>query len=195
MKTAFAIAAIAGLTAAASATDYFGTGGSIPDNGGPSNPFSSSVNVGTGGTISDVNVTLTGASHTWVGDLIITLSHGATSVQLINRPGVPELSTVGYSWNLAGNYTFDDSGATTFESIGDVGSTFNLPSGTYAPENALSAFNGGNAAGTWTLSISDNAGLDIGSIGGWTLSVTTVPAPTSMALLGLGGLVAGRRRR
>lgn len=189
-----AIALIAGLAAAASAADYNGAGFVIPDNL-PGAPGSSSIVIADAGSIVDLNVTLNNANHTWVGDLIITLSNGSTTIDLINRPGVPELGTVGYSWNLAGTYTFDDSAATTFESIGNgVGSAFNLASGSYAPENALSAFNGQNLAGTWTLSISDSASLDTGSIGGWTLSAT-VPAPSAMALLGLGGLVATRRRR
>ena len=188
-----AIALIAGLAAAASAADYNGAGFVIPDNL-PATPGSSSIVIADAGSIVDLNVTLNNANHTWVGDLIITLSNGSTTIDLINRPGVPELGTVGYSWNLAGNYTFDDSAASTWEGFGNPGSTINLASGSYAPENALSAFNGQNLAGTWTLSISDSAGLDTGSIGGWTLSAT-VPAPSAMALLGLGGLVATRRRR
>jgi len=196
MKTAIAIIALAGLTGAASAqTDYFGAGGSFPDNGGPSNQFSSSIVIADAGNVADINVTLNGAAHTWVGDLIVTLSNGSTSVELINRPGEPDDSTVGWSWNLNGDYTWDDDGASSFEDVGNLNdSLFDLPSGTYSPENALSAFNGDALAGTWTLTISDNALFDTGGIQGWTLTAT-VPAPTSMALLGLGGLVAGRRRR
>jgi subtilisin-like proprotein convertase family protein len=188
-----ALLTIAALAGTAAAQSYNGSGFSIPDN----NPAgaSSSIVVADSGNLVDLNVTLNTMAHTWVGDLIIRLSNGSTTVDLINRPGVPELGTVGYSWNLLGNYTFDDAAGTTFESIGNgVGSAFNLASGSYAPEQALAAFNGQSLAGTWTLSISDNAGLDLGSLGSWTLTAT-VPAPTSLALLGLGGLVAGRRRR
>lgn len=188
-----ALITIAALAGTAAAQSYNGSGFAIPDN----NPAgaSSSIVVTDAGNLIDLNVTLNNMAHTWVGDLIIRLSNGSTTVTLIDRPGVPQISTVGFSWNLLGNYTFDDAAGTTFESIGNaVGTAFNLPSGSYAPEQALAAFNGQSLAGTWTLSISDNAGLDTGSLGSWTLTAV-VPAPSAMALLGLGGLVAGRRRR
>jgi subtilisin-like proprotein convertase family protein len=187
-----ALITIAALAGTAAAQSFNGAGFSIPDNS-PAGA-SSSIVVSGAGSVQGLTVTLQGMSHTWVGDLIISLSNGSTSIDLINRPGVPELGTVGFSWNLLGDYTFDDAAGTTFESIGNgVGSTFNLPSGSYAPEQALSGFNGGSFNGTWTLTISDNAGLDTGNLQGWTL--TNVPAPSALALLGLGGVVAGRRRR
>ena len=190
---------IAGLATGASAQVFYGpgAGGSIPDNGGPGNPFSSSINIGpTGLTITDVNVNLFNLSHTWVGDLIITISNGSTSVVLTDRPGVPEVSTVGFSWNLLGSYDFDDEAANgTWQSIGVQATSFVLPSGAYQSENALSAFDGQTLGGTWTLTISDNAGADLGTLGSWGLTITAVPAPGALALLGLGGLAAARRRR
>ena len=123
----------------------------------------------------------------------VDLAHGATTVVLVDRPGVPA-STFGYSWDLGGDYTFDDSAANgTWDSIG-TGGVSPLASGSYQSENPLAAFNGQELSGAWTLSISDNAAADTGSLQGWTLTAT-VPTPSSMALLGLGGLVAGRRRR
>ena len=53
----------------------------------------------------------------------------------------------------------------------------------------LSVFNGENAMGTWTLSISDRARLDTGDLIQWSLQFTTtaaVPEPTSIVLLGVG---------
>lgn len=193
MKTKIALITLAALAGSAAAQSFNGAGFAIPDN----NPAgaSSSIVITDSGNIVNLTVTLNNAAHTWVGDLIIRLSNGSTTIDLINRPGVPEVSTVGFSWNLLGDYTFDDAAATSFESIGNgVGSAFNLPSGSYSPEQALAAFNGASLAGTWTLSISDNAGLDTGSIGSWTLTAV-VPAPASLAMLGLGGLAAARRRR
>lgn len=185
------LAALSGQVAAQ--TDYSGAGGSIPDAGGPSFPLASTIIINDTGSVADINVTLNGAAHTFVADLIVTLSHAGTSVVLINSPGFPENGN-GYSWNLLGDYTWDDSATTSFEDIGVQASTFTLPSGSYAPENALAAFNGLGLSGAWTLTISDNAGLDAGSIQGWTLTAT-VPAPVSPAIFGLGGLVATRRRR
>jgi serine protease len=40
----------------------------------------------------------------------------------------------------------------------------------------LSAFNGQNAAGTWTLSASDRASIDVGTLDSWSLSIIGLPA-------------------
>lgn len=189
MKTSIAMLAIAGLAGTAAAQSFSGAGFAIPDNS-PAGASSSIVT--TGGTVQGLTVTLSGMSHTWVGDLIITLSNGSSTIDLVNRPNFPATG-FGFSWNLNGDYTFDDAAGQTFEGFGNPGSLVDLPSGSYAPEGALSSFNGGSFAGTWTLSISDNAAGDTGSFTGWT--ITNVPAPSAVALLGLGGVVAGRRRR
>lgn len=186
----------AALATPAAATNYFGAGGSIPDGGGPGNQFSSSIVIGDTYNIADINVTLNGANHTFVGDLIITLTNGSTSVVLVDRPGVPDFSVFGWAYNIAGDYTFDDAASTTWQNAnGGVQDDFlTLASGSsWAPENPLSAFNGQSVAGTWTLTISDNATIDTGGISGWTL--TAVPSPAGLALLGLGTLGAARRRR
>ncbi len=186
-----ALLSIAALAGTAAAQSFNGAGFTIPDNapGGGS----SAIVIGSGGNVQDLTVTLLGATHTWVGDLTISLSNGSSTVNLAARPGVGGGSTFGFAWNLAGDYTFADGAAQTWASIGAQTSAFNLPSGTYAPAQALSTFNGGSLAGTWTLRIVDAAGGDTGGIQGWTL--TNVPAPSALALLGLGGVVAGRRRR
>jgi hypothetical protein len=190
MKTSIAMLAIAGLAGTAAAQSYNGAGFTIPDNA--SAGASSSIVIADAGSVLDLTVTLSGLTHTWVGDLIITLSNGSSTIDLINQPGGSGGIGFGFSWNLGGDYTFDDAASATFEGFTGPSSAI-LPSGSYAPEGALSSFNGGSIAGTWTLSISDNAGGDTGAFQGWTL--TNVPAPSAVALLGLGGVVAGRRRR
>ena len=42
----------------------------------------------------------------------------------------------------------------------------------YTPNNALGAFDGMDAAGDWTLTISDNAAQDTGVLNSWELSLT-----------------------
>lgn len=193
MNTKFALLVAAGLAGTAAANTYNGAGFTIPDNL-PSGA-SSSIVVGDSFGITGLTVTLNDAAHTWVGDLIATLTHtdSNTSVTLFNRPGTGPSSTFGFSWNLLGNYTFDDGAAQSFLDIGAQATGFNLPSGSYLAAGSLGSFNGLDAAGTWTLSISDNAAGDLGGIGSWTLNI--VPAPSAMALLGMGGLMAARRRR
>ncbi len=66
------------------------------------------------------------------------------------------------------------------------------PAGPYG-SSLLTAF-GAGVNGDWNLYVLDDTGADTGSIaGGWQIEV--VPAPSAMALMGLGGLVATRRRR
>lgn len=134
----------------------------IPDNtpAGVTN-----VLAGFAGTLIDLNVRLE-ASHTWVGDLRMTLSHGATTVAVLDRPGVPA-STNGCSANDVA-VTADDEGADgTIESA--CAGTPPAVAGTRTPNEALSAFDGQDFAGNWTLTVSDNVGIDTGSLTRWCL--------------------------
>jgi subtilisin-like proprotein convertase family protein len=86
-----------------------------------------------------VNIT-----HTYQGDLILELRHGATNVRLHNRTG-----------------------GTTNDIIGSYPST--LP---VSGPGSLSDFNGQSSAGTWTFFVSDNAGIDVGTLNQWCLILT-----------------------
>lgn len=146
----------------------------------------STLNVTSSFTISDVNVLITDLSHTWDQDLKLSLIHGGTTVVLSNHHG-------GGSDNYIGT-TFDDA-ATTAISSGTAPFT-----GSFRPEELLSAFNGQDAFGLWTFQVSDNSSGDAGSIRAWGLDISgnsqNVPEPASLALIGLGlaGLAATRRR-
>lgn len=193
-----AMIALAGFAGVAGAQTFFGGGGAIPDNGGLANPLISDIMVLDTGGILDLNVTLLGATHTFVGDLVIDIVHvdSGTSVTLVDRPGVPDFSAFGWAYDLNGDYTFDDDASTTWQDAnGGVQDTaFTIASGSYLGEGSLGAFNGIDLSGTWRLSVSDNAGFDTGSIQGWSITAV-VPSPASVAMLGMGGLVAARRRR
>lgn len=141
----------------------------IPDNNpaGVSDSLSYQGNV----TLTDLNVSLS-TSHTWVGDLVYTLTHQNTGTQAViyDRPGVPG-STFGCSGNNIAA-TIDDEGTD-----GDVESTClvdpaiegSLVGGDPPDTTLLSAFDGENLAGTWTLQVSDNAGGDLGTLDAWCL--------------------------
>lgn len=93
------------------------------------------------GTLQDVNITVA-ITHTYKGDLRVTLIHpDGTQVILHNQTG-------GSADNIN----------TTYDTL-------------TAPAQALSAFNGKSANGTWQLKIQDLAAADTGTLTAWTLQL------------------------
>ncbi|MCA9284615.1 MAG: hypothetical protein KDA22_05350 [Phycisphaerales bacterium] len=192
------------LAAAANAgLSYSGAGGTIPDSG--AGVFTSDIVVSDTGSLQDITVTLKSLNHTWIGDLIVTIEHveSGSSQTLFSRVGKTNATTgVGDSSNLGGDYSFNDAFTGDLWAVAASGDTsFVIPSGDYfatgalsgAQVSLLSVFGGIDIAGTWRLTISDNAAADTGDIGSWNLFLT-VPAPGALALLGLAGLAPRRRR-
>lgn len=196
MKKTLAILAVAGLASVASAQSapkVYSTNPepnlAIPDN----NPqgVSSTIIVPDTGIIADFEYLWIDMTHSWVGDLTITLSHTGGSAIVLDRPGFPA-STFGNSDDLAGIYTFTDVDPAFPET---AGSGLVAP-GFYRSATDLGlAFNGDEKFGDWTLTIVDAAAGDTGTLNAWGFAVTNVPTPGAFALLGLGGLAAARRRR
>ena len=145
------------------------------------------LNVGSHIFITDVNALITSITHTFDGDLdIFLISPFGTQVELSTDNG-------GGGDNFT-NTVFDDAAAT---SITAGAAPF---TGSFRPEGLLSAFNGQDAFGTWTLRVTDDEGADIGLINSWGLDIegrTTVPEPSSLAILGIGlaGLATMRRKQ
>ncbi len=183
----------------------FGSGGAIPDNN-PSG-FSSSITftqneIITGMSISiDFGAIVAGTSgHTYVGDLIGTLSGPGGSIVLFDRPGFPA-TAFGDSSNLANVYIWANGGADFSAAAANVGNNAIVANGTYsaqAGDNSFrsfaTTFNGSSTAGLWTLNISDNAGSDTGGIVGWTLNIqgfVAIPEPSSPVFLAAAFAVAG----
>ena len=134
----------------------------IPDND-PAG-VSTTITVSDVGTVLDLNVDLD-ISHTWVGDLIVTLtSPDNTTVTLIDRMGIPG-STFGCDENDL-QITLDDEAGAPIETECS-GSPI---SGSFTPNDLLSAFDGETMEGDWILTISDNAGGDTGELNEWTLN-------------------------
>jgi subtilisin-like proprotein convertase family protein len=114
----------------------------------------------TGGpsSIAKVTVQITSIVHTWDSDLDIYIrSPAGTEVELStdNGPGGDNYT----------NTVFDDAAATSI-TLGTAPFT-----GTFRPEGLLSTFNGQNANGTWTLRVYDDAGGDVGSLQGWSVTI------------------------
>lgn len=134
--------------------------------GAPPVNASSVVTVPTSGTIVDVNVLGLAGTHTWINDLDFNLtSPQGTAVQIMAQSCASE-DNFGLS--------LDDEAAPGSWPCPPTGG------GTYRPSNPLSAFDGQNSAGTWTLRVDDNANQDGGSLTGWSLEVCTAGvAPTA----------------
>ncbi len=110
--------------------------------------------------IKDVNLRLD-ILHEFTGDLQISLiSPQGTEVLLVDRRG-----GAGDDFDST---LLDDEAATP---ISAGVAPFDQQGG-YSPDNALSAFDGESAGGTWTLVINDTKALDTGFLLGWSLDFT-----------------------
>jgi subtilisin-like proprotein convertase family protein len=128
----------------------------------PNSTASVPIVVSGGITIADLNVTLD-ITHTWIGDMIITLSGpasiGRPEITLFNQPCIGTGPT--YPDIQA---TLDDSGQSI--SCAEVAP---IVSGTIRPFESLSSINGLVADGTWTLNI-----LDVGNQDGGTINAVSL---------------------
>ncbi len=136
----------------------------IPDD----NPagVSDQIVVANAGTVAGLKVYLQ-VMHTWTGDLIITLEHDDTGtiVTMLDRPGVP-YTGMGCNANDF-ELILDDAATDPIEDECEAGSPAQF--GSFTPNDPLSAFDGEETAGTWTLTISDHAGADLGTLDAWCL--------------------------
>lgn len=141
----------------------------------------STITIANGGTITDVNLVDLNLPHVWTGDVSATLTSPAgTTIQLFDGPGIPA-STYGCSGDNI-EASFDDDATLTSNDFENMCNDAPAISGTFQPMDALSAFNGEDQAGTWTLTILDSytAGDD-GSLDAWSLEICTDPNPTGLA--------------
>jgi subtilisin-like proprotein convertase family protein len=148
---------------------------SIPDNT-PAGILST-ITVPVSFTVSDVTVAVE-LTHTFAGDLTITLSHGSQTVTLAERIGG---GSNGDDSNFQGIYGFNDGSVSTLwraavDSAPATGSV--IPVGPHRAVDRYAntvllraAFGGVGSAGTWTLRVSDNAAFDVGTLGGFAITL------------------------
>lgn len=151
--------------------------------------YGSTINVsGETGVISDLNVTLTGYSHTGPPDVdILLIGPNGNGIILMSDTGGTTVTNL--------NLTFDDAATNVMTNPGnpiftgsfkpaDVsqeagGDFFPFPASQRQAYNGgpLSNFNGSNPNGDWKLFVVDDNNNNGGSIsGGWSLDITTMPA-------------------
>jgi len=158
---------------------------SVPASGtsGTAGPYPSTITVPTtSATLSDVNVTLTGFSHTFPADVDVLLvgPTGASVVLMSDVGGGTDVSSA--------TLVFDDAGGSFGGAVtsgtyrptnANSGDNFPSPAPSDTPGTALSVFNDTNPSGTWSLYINDDAGLDAGTLlGGWSVTLA-MPATNS----------------
>lgn len=118
-----------------------------------------------------------GATHTYVGDLRFTLKRGGTSVIVLNPSncGTDNIEVL-----------LDDASTTPVQT--QCNASPPAISGIDQPASPLDApFAGQAFGGTWTLTVVDTAGQDVGTLDQWCLEPKTSGAPTYT----VGGTVTG----
>jgi len=170
------------------AISYTGPAVNIPDN----NPTGVNIPItvsGFSGALQDVNfrfdgatctaavgATTVGVNHTWIGDLVVTLrSPSGTTVTLMNQAGGALVN----SGNNLCQTVLDDAAANSIQAITPAQNPF---TGTFRPAAALSAFNGENANGVWTLNVSDRAAVDIGAVRAFSLVLAAAACDNPISL-------------
>ncbi len=205
LKTSFAPLAVGLVLAVPAAANNFsvsGGGGAVSDGGGTWNvalgtpSTSSTVNVGRNVT-SITSVTITGLTHTWVGDVnFVLVAPGGQRHNIFSRPGLTSSTSFGNASDfLGGTYTFVAAAAPALPAAGNPAPGSYIQnfggSGTGAWTNVgliantnLASISG--SAGVWTLEARDWAAGDVGSFTGWTLSGVDESSPISAFCLGDG---------
>jgi subtilisin-like proprotein convertase family protein len=206
-----AVAAL-GLASAASAATFSNTDGPITINNpaedcvdvpgesptGQATPYPSAITVGgLTGSVTDVNVTVSGLSHTFPDDvgLLLVSPEGKSAILMTDSGGSHDVSdiTLVFDDDASGGLldepasqiesgTYDPSVGTVSdclapESFPTDATGTNPPAGPYG--SSLSVFNGSDPNGIWKLYVIDDFIFDAGSITGWSLDISTTTADTT----------------
>ena len=150
--------------------------------------------------ISDLNLEFGSVVHRCIADLHIELTSPAGTTSLIMESYVN--NGILFGQGCRSNFidtVLDDQAAKNLRPGAQAPWTgsFNVAHASVAT-NPLAAFNGENAAGTWTLLIRDDHASDDGSLDNWGINfagVTAVSEPETVVLLGLSMFAIWARRR
>ena len=195
----FVAVALTGLASQAQAVPMSFSSSAAPTTVPDPGSLTQSVTVsglGAGSTLTSIQIAM---FHNWVGDLIYTLSYGATTVVLMDRPLgdsviFPGITNYYDDSNLNQGYplTFSAAGLAPADTVGKgcnngqfIGFTTACKNASFVPEQPLSAFDGLDLNGEWQLTVTDAQSVVGGTLYGWTLTfdATPVPEPSTLALL------------
>ena len=160
---------------------------------GKATSYPSEISVsGVGPSVTDVNVTISGLTHSWPDDigLLLVSPAGQSAVLMTDSGGDGDLHPVS---NI--NLTFDDEATTALPDSDQLTSATYRPNqgtiadhgGCLAPESfpdpapaspygtTLSVFDDSDPNGAWKLYVIDDSAGDTGSISGWSLDISTTP--------------------
>ena len=127
----------------------------------------STLSIPASGSITDIDVKNLNITHTWINDLIIKVkSPAGTEVTLISQ----------ICSNQDNILTNLDDEAAPYNSLPCPP----VNNGNYKPLQALSAFDGQNVNGTWTLLVQDVFNEDGGSLNAWGLQVCYDDPPAAL---------------
>ncbi|MBK9734938.1 MAG: hypothetical protein IPO92_08220 [Saprospiraceae bacterium] len=159
------------------------------------------------GNITELKCVTVNLAHTWIGDLVVTLTHvsSGTSVQLFRRLNATGATSFGESSNLDGTYTFCATGASFATAGNGGGDAFVIPPDTYAQSsvslqatpaqntNTYANFVGLSLSGDWRLNIADYGASDLGTLRNWSFEAcadaVVSSCPTAPAVLNNSGSV------
>jgi len=127
------------------------------------------------GPMQALQVHITRLNHTWVGDLVVTLqSPSGLTRTLMDRPGS---GADGASGDDFSDLLLADNATTPIDELPFSGPAGGY-TGRYKPTQSLSAFDGQNRQGTWTLRVTDAyPATDSGALQAWALQPNGCPAP------------------
>jgi subtilisin-like proprotein convertase family protein len=201
-----AVAALGLASAASAMTMTFSNNNGITINDGSSScrdqepeapvqatPYPFGIGVGgLGSSVTDVNVTLRGLTHTWPDDIGVLLVSpaGQSTILMADSGGGDDVSGVTLTFDDAasgtlpdesliesGNYkpsvgsAVPDFGCSVPQSFPTDATGTNPPAGPYG--SSLSVFNGSDPNGGWKIYVIDDTRNDPGSIIGFSLEITT----------------------
>lgn len=141
---------------------YSGVPVIISSSGTPT--ITSTINITDFGQINDLNVSDLGGTHTWVNDLTVKItSPSGTQVTLWANICSPSSAVPGF------DLKFDDEAASATLPCPPTDGLY------YQPSQALSAFDGEEMNGIWTLTITDGFNQDGGQLDSWALNICFTP--------------------